>query len=82
MGEGIFEQMKKGNVYHYKHLTKRTLLESLDTIFKSERYKLVNKLESLNNISYDQAETIKTLIYSELDEDFILAKQIINTLKK
>lgn len=81
MGQGIFKQIQKGNTFEYKKLTLKTVKEVIWEVYDSERSNTIKELNKLTTINSSQLDVIKDLIYSDLDEDFILAKEIINNLK-
>lgn len=82
MGEGIFHQMQKGNIYNYNKLTKDDLSKVIYEIFRGPELKgLLNDLYYNKSFNNAQKDNIKRLLRSELEDDYILGEEIINTLK-
>lgn len=82
MGKGIFEQIQNGNIHNYSgKITSRQLKEALDAVYGGERFNISEELDNLTNIDQSQLNIIRELLYSKLEEDFVLAKELINILK-
>lgn len=78
MGEGIYQQMQKSNIHSYGELTHKSLIRVLNDLYRGpERKILLDKLNE-SKFTVEQKVNLKYLIDSELEDDFNIAKEIIN----
>lgn len=78
---GLYQQLQEANTFNYSKFSLLTLKEVLDEVYTTERSLIRVELDNLKDITEEQFNHIKTLLYSELTEDYTLAKEIINNLK-